>query len=165
MAIHKLRWREDEIEAAIEHELTSIAFPESQAQWFKKALEETFSEVGKVQATQKRILTKRRTELINMQDRLLNGYLAGSIDEATFQAKSLDLKSQLEEVERQLDQSANYDPAYGDSAMAVFEFSQNLLPRWRGSKLCHEKRELLEIVSLNRHVSDVSLCLIKRKPF
>ena len=99
-----------------------------------------------------------------MQDRLLNGYLAGSIDQQTFQIKSLDLKTQLEEVERQLDEVDKFDPARGEAALATFEFSQNLVELWRGSNSA-QKRELLEVVSLNRKVSDVSLVLIKRKPF
>ena len=99
-----------------------------------------------------------------MQDRLLNGYLAGTIDEPTFQLKSADLKSQLEDVERQLDEADGFDPAFGQAALAVFDFSQNLVDIWRGSNSA-QKRQLLEVVSLNRHVSDVSLVLTKRKPF
>ena len=95
---------------------------------------------------------------------MLNGYLAGSIDEQAFQMKSLDLKAQLEEVERQLEEADKFDPACGKAALATFEFSQNLVELWRGSNLA-QKRELLEVVSLNRKVSDVSLVLIKRRPF
>ncbi|HRS70821.1 MAG TPA: hypothetical protein P5175_03120, partial [Anaerohalosphaeraceae bacterium] len=48
--------------------------------------------------------------------------------------------------------------------LGIFEFSQNIEKYWRGSNSA-EKRKLLEIVSLNRHLSDVSLCVEKRKPF
>ncbi|HRS72705.1 MAG TPA: hypothetical protein P5175_12765, partial [Anaerohalosphaeraceae bacterium] len=48
--------------------------------------------------------------------------------------------------------------------LGIFEFSQNIENYWRGSNSA-EKRKLLEIVSLNRHLSDVSLCVEKRKPF
>ncbi|MFW6032206.1 MAG: recombinase family protein, partial [Phycisphaeraceae bacterium] len=120
--------------------------------------------IGILQTEQKRIIAKRRTELINMQERLLNGYLAGSIDEQTFQIKSLDLKTQIEEVERQLGEADKFDPACGEAALATFEFSQNLVEIWRGSNLA-KKRDLLEMVSLNRKVSDVTLVLEKRKPF
>ena len=160
----KIRWRESEINDAIEKELASVRLPDRHARWFRNALEATFSEVGTVQAEQKRILAKRRTELVNMQDRLLNGYLAGHIEEQTFQTKSHDLKTQLEEVERQLDEADKFDPACGEAALATFEFSQNLVELWRGSNSAG-KRELLDVVSLNRKVSDVSLVLTKRKPF
>ena len=90
--------------------------------------------------------------------------VAGSIEEQAFQIKSLDLKTQLEEVERQLDEADKFDPACGEAALATFEFSQNLVELWRGSNSA-QKRELLEVVSSNRKVSDVTLVLEKRRPF
>ncbi len=54
----------------------------------------------------------------------------------------------------------------GDSAMAlrVFEWTQKLPETWRGSKMAL-RREILESVTLNRTVSDISFCTEKRKPF
>ena len=52
----------------------------------------------------------------------------------------------------------------GPAALTVFDFSQSLVEIWRGSKSA-TKRETLECVTLNRTMSDVSLCLPKRKPF
>ena len=63
--------------------------------------------------------------------------------------KSLDLKAQLEEVERQLEEADKFDPACGKAALATFVFSQNLVELWRGSNLAG-KRELLEVVSLKK---------------
>jgi hypothetical protein len=51
-----------------------------------------------------------------------------------------------------------------DSKQALFDFSQNLVELWRGSNT-DVRREILDCVSLNRTVSDVSLCITKRKPF
>ena len=99
-----------------------------------------------------------------MQDRLLNGYLAGTIDEAAFMAKSADLKRQAEEAQRQLDEADVFDPAFGQAALAVYDFSQNLPEIWRGSNWT-TRRDILECVSLNRTLSDTSLVLTKRKPF
>jgi len=50
------------------------------------------------------------------------------------------------------------------ASLATFEFSQNLVERWRGSNSA-QKRELLEVASSNRKVSDVTLVLEKRRPF
>jgi len=47
---------------------------------------------------------------------------------------------------------------------AVFDMAQNIENLWRGSNR-DEKRRILEIVGLNRHAGDVSLCLKKTKPF
>jgi hypothetical protein len=161
----KVRWRETDVEQAIIKEFEAFRLPtERHIQWFRDCLASAFNEVDVAQAQRKKTLTKRRTELANMQDRLLNGYLAGTIEEAIFTAKSADLKTQLEEVERQLDETDQFDPAFGQAAMAVFEFSQNLVPLWRGSNST-TRREILECVSLNRLLTDTSLVLVKRKPF
>ena len=57
-----------------------------------------------------------------------------------------------------------YDPEAPERALALFDFSQNLVDLWRGSN-SGDRRQILESVSLNRTVSDASLCLTKRRPF
>ncbi len=161
----KVRWREPDVEAAIIKELESLRLPTPRhSQWFRDALAAAFDDVDAAQSQQKKTLAKRRTELSNMQDRLLNGYLAGTIDEEAFKAKTVDLKQQAEDVERLLDEAGNFDPAFGQAALAAFDFSQNLVSIWNGSNSAG-KREILECVSLNRTLTDVTLVLTKRKPF
>ena len=161
----KVRWREADIEQAIIKEWERFRFPDpATADWYREAVQAAFEDVGSTTAMRRKMLTKRQTELTNMQDRLLNGYLAGTIDEPTFQMKSADLKSQLEDVECQLDEADQFDPAFGQTALAVFDFGQNLVPLWRGSNSAR-KRTILECVSLNRMLSDVNLVLVKRRPF
>ncbi|MBK9119047.1 MAG: hypothetical protein IPM18_05510 [Phycisphaerales bacterium] len=48
--------------------------------------------------------------------------------------------------------------------MTLFEFSQNAAEVWRGSNSA-TRRKILDAVSLNRTLSDVTLCIQKRKPF
>ena len=72
-------------------------------------------------------LNKRRTELANMQERLLNTHLVGAIDEATFSAKSSDLKHQQADVERQLSEIPRLDLNQIEMALGAFDFSQNLV--------------------------------------
>jgi len=99
-----------------------------------------------------------------MQERLLNAHLLGAIDEATFSAKLTDLKHQQVDVERQLGETTRLDLNRVEMTLKAFDFSQNLAQIWRGSNSA-VRRELLDCVSLNRTLSDVSLCLEKRKPF
>lgn len=121
----KIRWREADIEAAITREFEAFRMPNKMtADWFRDAVATAFDDVGSTTAMRRKMLTKRRTELTNMQERLLNGYLGGTIDEPTFQLKSADLKSQIEDVQRQLDEADRFDPAFGQTALAVFDFSQ-----------------------------------------
>ncbi len=52
----------------------------------------------------------------------------------------------------------------GDMALRVYDWTRRIAETWRGSKM-EVRREILETVSLNRTLSDVSLCTQKRKPF
>jgi hypothetical protein len=161
----KVRWREADVETAILAELEAFRLPTPRiSQWFRDSLSAAFDDVSTARTHQRKMLTKRCTELKNMQDRLLNGYLAGTIEEVAFTAKSSDLKRQAEDVQRQLDEADGFDPSFGQAALAVYDFSQNLPEIWRGSNWT-VRREVLECVSLNRTLSDASLALIKRRPF
>ncbi len=110
------------------------------------------------------MLNKRRAELVNMQDRLLNAFLGGTIEESVYTAKSNDLRNQLEEVERGLDEGNRVTEENGRLALTVFDFSQNLGGIWQSSNLATRK-EILECVTSNRQLFATSLCLTKRKPF
>ena len=68
------------------------------------------------------------------------------------------------DVEESLEQAESFDPDAAVRAVGLFDFSQKLVEFWEGSDP-GVKREILDCVSLNRTVSDVTLCLAKRKPF
>ncbi len=129
-----------------------------------------------------------------MKDRLLSAFLAGTIDDITLQNKTAEIeleKKQLTDslAERhygqkmsvidlylpenvrnlvrdygQNDRSLRTKDARIDAILSLFDFSQMIEHIWRGSNFA-QKRQILEIVSLNRNVSDVSLCITKNKPF
>ena len=161
----RIRWREADVEVALLREFEAMKMPTPRAaDWFRDRLATASDDVVEIAAQRRRRLAKRKTELANMQDRLLNGYLGGAIDEAAFTAKSAELKAQQEEVEKQLDEIGMDDPLLGERALALFDFSQHLVDIWHGSNW-QRRRELLECVSSNRALSDVSLVLTKRKPF
>ena len=71
---------------------------------------------------------------------------------------------QAEDVERHLEEEGAFDTAYADMALSLFDFSQKLPEIWHGSNSA-VRREILECVSLNRTLSDVSVALEKRRPF
>ena len=99
-----------------------------------------------------------------MKERLLTGYLSGAIDEGTFREKSTDLSAQLNEVERALERCGDIDGSRGDIALAVFYWRRRAHEAWHGLKM-PEKRAILDAISLNRTLSDVSLVTTKRTPF
>lgn len=109
-------------------------------------------------------LAKRKTELANMQDRLLNAYLTSSIDEVVYKAKSNELKSETAKTDDGLAKLGDVDPARGELAVTLFDWTQQAADVWRGSNNT-VRREILDVVCLNRCLNDVNLVLQKRKPF
>ncbi len=128
------------------------------------ALEEFWNTVA-YQNQQQRTIKKRLTDIKTIKDRLLTAYLTGTIDEMTMQNKTTELT--LEEKTLEMSKQMSNQAVQNDQAkhiLSLFKCSQALGNLWNGSNLAL-KRQLLEIVSLNRDVSDVSLCLKKSKPF
>ena len=90
--------------------------------------------------------------------------VTGTIDEAVFKTKQAELKRQQAEVEESLSTVFAHVPEAASRALLFFEFSQNLADIWRGSNSAVQT-DIIECVSLNRHLSDLKLDLVKRKPF
>ena len=72
-------------------------------------------------------------QTLNMQERLLNGFLAGAIEEKVFHLKMAKLKRELAETETGFKRAEEHDPEGPIRAMALFNFSQNLVNLWSGS--------------------------------
>ena len=68
----------------------------------------------------------------------------------------------MEEAIGQL--NAEESPVDLDLGLKIFDFSQNVVELWLGSNIS-ARREILDLLCLNRRLSDVSLELVKRKPF
>lgn len=160
-----LRWREVDLENAVIADLESLKGPSRKsAEVFKDVVKAAFANLGESQKFRRQQLQKRLSELSGMQDRLMNGYLLGAIAENAFQTKSASLKTEKEEVEKALSESSRFDPAYAETALDVLDFGQQAADLWRGSN-SSVRRKLLESVSLNRVLTEVSLVTEKRKPF
>lgn len=160
-----VRWKAEDLDQAVIDDLAAlrIACPEI-ATWFRSALSAAFADVASTQRRQAALLAKRRSELRSMQERLLNAYLAGTVDQTTFEAKSGELRDELARVQDALEGVGELDPASAEAAMAVFDWSQNAAETWRGSNNAI-RREILDAVCLNRVLSDANLVTTKRKPF
>ncbi len=160
-----VRWRAEKLEQAVLDELDKLRLPTEELQdWFRESLVAAFADVTNHHRRQTQAVEKRRTDLKGQQDRLLNGYLNGIIDEAVFQTKSAEFKCLETDVRESGEAASVFDPAQGQRVLETFDFSQRAADEWRGSNNSR-RREIIEAVSLNRAVSDVSLCVTKRKPF
>ena len=161
----RVRWRAADLEQAIVEDLGRLRVPSDEvAEWFREALQAAFADLDEHQRRQRAALKKRRAELANMQDRLLNAYLAGTVDEEAFKTKIEQLRAETRSTEEALERIGEADPSRAEAALAVFEFSQKAADLWRGSNN-GLKREILDAVCLNRLLSDVTLVTTKRKPF
>ena len=159
-----VRWKSNDLEQAIIDDLAKMRFEPELAAWFRGSLGDAISDLTAHRRRQATALTKRKSELATMQDRLLNAFLAGTVEEVVYKAKSNELKSEAKKAEESLLALGDVDPARGEIALAIFDFSQNAAERWRGSNNA-VRREILDLVCLNRVLGDLSLDATKRKPF
>ena len=80
------------------------------------------------------------------------------------QGQGDDLKAQIATIDESLDSLKDVDEACAETALQLFDWSQQAADLWRGSNNA-VRREILDAVCLNRTLSDVSLVTEKRKPF
>ena len=99
-----------------------------------------------------------------MQDRLLNAYLVGTVEEVVFKTKTNELKAEMAKTDEAIAHLGGANDAREKTALALFDWTQRAADVWRGSNMAM-RREILDCVCLNRTLGDVSLCLAKRKPF
>jgi hypothetical protein len=144
--------------------LAELRFEPELAAWFRTHLGDAITDLTSHRRRQATILTKRKSELTTMQDRLLNAYLAGTIEEVIYKVKAAELKSEFSKTDESLATLGDVDPAKGEVAMAIFDFTQKAAERWLGSNTT-VRREILDLVCLNRSLNDVNLVTTKRKPF
>ncbi len=160
-----MRWSAADLEQAIVEDLARLRLPDPElAAWFRTALSAALGDVTAYQRRQGTALAKRQSELATMQDRLLNAYLAGTVDADIFHAKSAELKTEARKVEENREQLGEVDPLRTEAALAIFDWTQNAAETWVGSNNA-TRREILDLVCLNRTLSDVNLVTEKRKPF
>ncbi len=160
-----VRWKAEDLEQAIVDDLTGMRMPTPEiAQWFHTALDAAVHDLTAYQRRQASTLGKRRSDLKLMQDRLLNAYLAGTVDEPAFAAKSAELKDEAGRVDGLIAGLGDVSTTRGGTALALFDWSQKGAELWRGSNTA-TRREILDSVCLNRTLSDVNLVATKRKPF
>ena len=114
----RVRWKADDLEQAVVDDLGKmrLATPEV-AKWFRTELRAAVTDLTAYRRQQSKTLAKRKTELATMQDRLLNAYLTGTVDEGAYKAKSAELKSEAAKADETLAKLGDVDPARAESAL------------------------------------------------
>ena len=90
--------------------------------------------------------------------------MAGTVEEIVYKAKSNELKAEAAKADEALAQTGDMDPSCAETALALFDWTQNAAEIWRGSNN-RVRREILDSVCLNRTLTDLNLDATKRKPF
>ena len=98
------------------------------------------------------------------ESRIFSWITTTTVVQTTIQIQSIPASAEAAQIEEKLGNVATLEPPDVRAALVFFEFSQNVPDLWRGSKML-EKRRILETLSLNRMLGDVTLVLEKRKPF
>ena len=90
--------------------------------------------------------------------------LLEEIDQETFAAKGTELRDRIAHLMVEMDVCDRGRAESGEIALAAFELSQTLKEKWLTADY-RAKRKILEIVSLNFRLVDVTLVPEWRKPF
>jgi DNA invertase Pin-like site-specific DNA recombinase len=160
-----VRWTADNLEQAIVSDLNGmrIGCP-GVAAWFRKELQAAVTDLSTSQRRQSATLAKRRSELAAMQDRLLNAYLTGTVEECAYKTKVVELKAEVAKTDETLANLRAVRGTCAETAVLLFDFAQRAGEIWRGSN-DGVRREILDAVCLNRALGHLTLDLVKRKPF
>ena len=81
-----------------------------------------------------------------------------------YKAKSNELKAEVTRADEALVQLGEVDPARGETALVLFDWTQRAADIWRGSNNA-VRRQILDAICLNRTLGHVNLVTTKRKPF
>ena len=107
-------------------------------------------------------MAKRKSELATMQDRLLNGYLANTMYEVTYNAKLAEPKSQTLKAEDEIERLNDVQSLDAGLGLQLVDWSQNAAEMWLGSG-DRQRREVRDWPCVHRARSDVSLTRERRK--
>ncbi len=132
--------------------------------WFRDVIFAQTKDAQQVTRRQVEDLNRQLTAVRNKQDRLLNLRLLDEIDAGTYAAKSTELRDRAAHLSLQLEACDRGNDEMADTAIRVFELSQNLAEHWFAADTV-EKREILELVGSDYVLDGVSLCYQIEKPF
>lgn len=99
-----------------------------------------------------------------MQQRLLDGYLAGAIEKNAFTAKTAEIKVESERLRERLADAKAPGADVGEHSLALFDFAQDAAREWTVSGK-DARRAILGRALLKRSLGAASLVTTKRKPF
>jgi len=160
-----VRWRADSLETAIAAQLNALKLPTPEiTDWFRAALRAALADEGRFNREKQAALQKRQAELQARRDRLLDVFLGGAIEKDVYESKAAEIRRDLDGVTRQLTEEFTVNTDFVEMAEKVFNLTQKAADTWLGSNSVI-RRELLDVLSLNRGLTNTSLVVTWNKPF
>jgi hypothetical protein len=86
------------------------------------------------------------------------------VEKAVYDSKALEIRDEVERIKQEEMSESTVNASFIETAEAVFNLTQRAAETWLVSNWS-VKRELLEIFSLKRELSDASLTIAWNKPF
>ncbi len=158
------RLREEEVDAEVCALFEKLQQPAPVRAWFREALIASTAHQHEQLRTRCSELQRQLDDVRRQQERLLNLHLSGSIDEAAFAAKNIELRDLVATLTEQLQVNDRRKDEKADLALRVFELSQSIPQKWVSADYS-EKRRIMKMVCLNLVLKGASLCIATRKPF
>ena len=160
-----VRWTGEDLEEALIKQLGELQLPSKEiTDWFRTALRAALSDEIQFNRNRQTQLRKRQSELEPIRDRLLDAFLTGAVAKEDYEKKALEIKTELERIQRDLGNESKVNSEFIDMVEAAFNLSQKAADTWARSNWT-VRRELLEMFSLNRELGSLSLELTWNKPF
>jgi site-specific DNA recombinase len=140
----RVRWKAEDLEQAIVEDLSRMRLASAEvAAWFRTELTAAVTDLTSYRRQQSRSLVKRKSELATMQDRLLNAYLEGAVEEAIYKAKSNELKVEATKADEAIAQLGDVDPGpcrNGPGALRLDAECGGNLARFKQSRSSRDTR-------------------------
>ena len=161
----RIRVREGEIERQVVALFDKMRIEDEKVRhWIVKVLRAKTHESHKERETRRTEVERQLKAIRQRKDRLLDLRIWGEIDAETLATKQTELRDEEDRAKLQLEAASRQDSEYGDLAVKVFELSQALKEKWDTADI-PEKRQILELVSLNCTLDGKNLAPTMRKPF
>lgn len=134
------------------------------ANWLKEALREGNKSTLQLQKNRLNSLNKQHDKVNARLSRLYDVKFDGEIAEDLFQAKESEYRTQLIEIESQIDSTNTINPNFYEDGCKILELSKRLYCLYVKANY-EEKGRILKFVALNFILDDLTLYPTYRKPF
>ncbi len=161
----RIRLREDALDRQVKALFDTFKVKDDEVRaWFVDVLLSRARENHAEVARRRAALTKELARVSAEKDKLLKLHLVGEVDEETYLRMKTDQRDREANLQVQLEKCLEDQSAQADTAVKVFELTQDLAGRWDAGGVT-EKRLILDFLSSNWLLEGETLVPELRLPF